>query len=187
MLDMAKAYGVLATGGHRAEINPLLTVTDFQGNILYQNDCALDPKNCHFPQVVPEGVAYQVTHVLKDNVARTPAFGPFSVLNIPNQEVAVKTGTTNNLRDNWTIGYTSNRLVATWVGNNDNTDELCCLWDYWSLTDLERYHANTVGSRPSPCFSPTRHDYFIKKLFYPPRRSASRRTTSSSAMQPNSF
>lgn len=121
MLDMAKAYGVLATGGHRAEINPLLTVTDFQGNILYQNDCALDPKNCHFPQVVPEGVAYQVTHVLKDNVARTPAFGPFSVLNIPNQEVAVKTGTTNNLRDNWTIGYTSNRLVATWVGNNDNT------------------------------------------------------------------
>lgn len=121
MLDMAKAYGVLATGGHRAEINPLLTVTDFQGNILYQNDCALDPKNCHFPQVIPEGVAYQVTHVLKDNVARAPAFGPFSVLNIPNQEVAVKTGTTNNLRDNWTIGYTSDRLVAAWVGNNDNT------------------------------------------------------------------
>jgi len=54
-------------------------------------------------------------------LARTPAFGPYSVLNIPGQEVAVKTGTTNSLRDNWTVGYTSNLLVAVWVGNNDNT------------------------------------------------------------------
>ena len=58
---------------------------------------------------------------MSDNQARSPAFGAFSVLNIPSQQVAVKTGTTNSMKDNWTIGYTSDRLVATWVGNNDNT------------------------------------------------------------------
>ncbi len=121
MLDMTTAYGVLANGGYRITPNPILEVKDLNGNLLYQNVCAKTPEVCHFPQVVPPEIAYQVTHVLKDPIARTPAFGSFSVLGIPNQEVAVKTGTTNNLRDNWTIGYTSNRVVATWVGNNDNS------------------------------------------------------------------
>ena len=121
MLDMSTAYGVLANGGFRVTVNPILEVTDLDGKILYTNICASDPAKCHFPQAIPPGIAYQVTHVLKDNVARTPAFGPFSVLSIPNQEVAVKTGTTNNLRDNWTIGYTSDRVVSAWVGNNDNS------------------------------------------------------------------
>jgi membrane carboxypeptidase/penicillin-binding protein len=58
---------------------------------------------------------------LSDNNARSAAFGASSVLNVPGKTVSVKTGTTNNLRDNWTIGYTPNLLVATWVGNNDNT------------------------------------------------------------------
>ena len=57
---------------------------------------------------------------MSDNAARTPAFGANSVLNIPGQEVAVKTGTTNSLRDNWTFGYTQDYVVGTWVGNNNN-------------------------------------------------------------------
>ena len=62
-----------------------------------------------------------INDILADNVARMPAFGANSLLNIPGEKVAVKTGTSNDLRDNWTIGYTSNFLVAVWVGNNDNS------------------------------------------------------------------
>jgi len=120
MIDLAQAYTVFADQGKKIEINPILEVKNYQGKVLYRNQCALD-QHCQTEKILDPAVAYQVTHVLKDNRARTPAFGPFSVLNIPGQEVAVKTGTTNNLRDNWAIGYTSNRLVATWVGNNDNS------------------------------------------------------------------
>jgi penicillin-binding protein 1C len=76
---------------------------------------------CPTTSVVSSSVAYQITDILSDNSARAPAFGTHSVLNIPSQQVAVKTGTTNSLRDNWTFGFTSDYLVATWVGNNDNT------------------------------------------------------------------
>ncbi len=121
MSDMAVAYGTLANLGNKVELNPILKITDNQGQIMYQNNCALSGQNCPTDQVLDPRVAYQVTHVLADNVARTPAFGQYSQLNIKGQQVAVKTGTTNNLRDNWTLGYTSDYLVATWVGNNDNT------------------------------------------------------------------
>ena len=73
-------------------------------------------------KILPPNVAYLLTDILSDNRARTPAFGTNSWLNIPQHpHVAVKTGTTQNLRDNWTIGYTPDYLVAVWVGNNDNT------------------------------------------------------------------
>jgi len=70
---------------------------------------------------LPEEVAYIISNILSDNGARTAAFGASSELVIPNKTVSVKTGTTNNLRDNWTIGFTPDFLVTTWVGNNDNT------------------------------------------------------------------
>jgi membrane carboxypeptidase/penicillin-binding protein PbpC len=67
-------------------------------------------------------VAFLITDILKDNDARSPAFGSNSALVIPgHSEVAVKTGTSNNLRDNLTIGYNQNYVVAVWVGNNDNS------------------------------------------------------------------
>ena len=82
----------------------------------------------HFPlayaadKVIDSQVALLITDILSDNQARTPAFGPHSWLNITDHpEVAVKTGTTQNLRDNWTIGYNADVLAAVWVGNNDNT------------------------------------------------------------------
>lgn len=71
--------------------------------------------------VIPPEAAYLTSHILLDNNARSAAFGQSSQLVIPNQVVSVKTGTTNDLRDNWTLGYTPERLVAVWVGNNDNT------------------------------------------------------------------
>lgn len=135
MADMTEVYGTFANLGKHIPLNPILEVTDYNGTIYYQNHCALnysDRRNninnqdnqnsdCLGEQAIKPETAYLITNILSDNVARTPAFGPFSTLQIPNQEVAVKTGTTNNLRDNWTIGYTTERLVAVWVGNNDNT------------------------------------------------------------------
>ena len=121
MIDLAQAYAVFAANGEKIPINPILEIKDAKGKVLYQNPCVFHTADCQKERVINPGVAYEVTHILKDNQARTPAFGPMSVLYIPGQEVAVKTGTTNNMRDNWTIGYTSDRLVAVWVGNNDNS------------------------------------------------------------------
>lgn len=121
MTDMAELYGTFANEGYTIPLNPILEIKDSEGNVLYRNTCVLDHVACAGRKTLDPRVAYQITDVLSDNRARTPAFGPQSDLVIPNQQVSVKTGTTNNLHDNWTIGYTSDRLVAVWVGNNDNT------------------------------------------------------------------
>ncbi|MFH2022098.1 MAG: PBP1A family penicillin-binding protein [Patescibacteria group bacterium] len=119
MMDMTSAYGVFATNGFKVPINPIIKVTNYQGKVLYENPCVIN-NFCQKERVLSAQTAYLITNILSDNQARTPAFGPISSLYIPGQEVAVKTGTTNSLRDNWTIGYTSDRLVGVWVGNNDN-------------------------------------------------------------------
>ena len=72
-------------------------------------------------KAISEETAFIISHILQDNNARASAFGSFSELVIPNKSVSVKTGTTDDLRDNWTIGYTPNFMVAVWVGNNDFT------------------------------------------------------------------
>ena len=115
MTDLAVVYGVLANSGVRVDLNPILEVKDSTGKILEKNLQGQETP------VLNPGVAFLLTNILSDNSARTPAFGPASQLFIPNRSVAVKTGTTQNLRDNWTIGYTPSRLVAVWVGNNDNS------------------------------------------------------------------
>lgn len=114
MTDMATAYGVFAAAGQKADLHAILKVTDSHNRVLQE-------ANFQHTEIINPDIAYLITNILADNNARTPAFGPHSDLNIPGSTVAVKTGTTNNLRDNWTIGYTQNRLVAVWVGNNDNT------------------------------------------------------------------
>lgn len=120
MTDMAELYSTFANYGQTVELNPILEVKNYKGEVLYRNTCALDHKGCPQNQTLDKKVAYYISDVLSDNKARTPAFGPRSVLYIPNQQVAVKTGTTNNLRDNWAIGYTTDYLAAVWVGNNNN-------------------------------------------------------------------
>jgi membrane peptidoglycan carboxypeptidase len=76
---------------------------------------------CLSSSVLDPRVAFQITDILKDNSARTPSFGSNSLLVIPKHpEAAVKTGTSNDLRDNVTVGYTKDYLVAVWVGNNNN-------------------------------------------------------------------
>ncbi len=115
MLDMATVYGVLANAGSRINLHPILVIRDSFGKIL--------EKLTEFPEtkVFDPKIAYLISDILADNNARAPAFGFRSDLFIPNHQIAVKTGTTNNMRDNWTVGYSPDRLVAVWVGNNDNS------------------------------------------------------------------
>lgn len=120
MVELATAYSAFANQGKATTLNPILEIKKNTGEIVYRNTCALDHIGCPSKQAFDPRVAFLISNILSDNRARTPAFGPLSALYIPGQEVAVKTGTTNNLRDNWTIGYTSDRLVSVWVGNNDN-------------------------------------------------------------------
>jgi membrane carboxypeptidase/penicillin-binding protein len=120
MLNMATAYGVFANGGYRIDLHPILKVTDPNGKILEQYTPPDSP--IFGKKVIPPGVAFIISDMLLDNNARLTAFGPSSQLRIgKNLPVSVKTGTTNDYRDNWTIGYTPSFVVAVWVGNNDNT------------------------------------------------------------------
>lgn len=121
MRDMAQVYGTFANGGVTVPLSPFREVRRYDGEVLYRNPCVDAVEPCNGKRVLRPLTAYHITSILTDNQARSPAFGPRSVLYIPNQEVAVKTGTTNSLRDNWTAGYTTDRVVMTWVGNNDNT------------------------------------------------------------------
>ncbi|HYK08001.1 MAG TPA: transglycosylase domain-containing protein, partial [Candidatus Eisenbacteria bacterium] len=115
MLDMATAYGTLANLGQRVDINPILKITDSNGTVLEEK------KSASGEQVLDKGVAFILGDILADNTARSWEFGSNSPLKIDNHFVSVKTGTTDNKRDNWTDGYTPNFVVITWVGNNDNT------------------------------------------------------------------
>jgi len=139
LIDLAHAYTTLANYGRRPELSSILKVTNYKGKVLKQNECIFGKENlvekveqveaagvakpnCEGEQVLDGRVAYLLIDILKDNDARAPAFGSFSQLVIPNHnEVAVKTGTSNDLRDNWTIGFNQDYLVAVWVGNNDNS------------------------------------------------------------------
>ncbi|MDP3955151.1 MAG: PBP1A family penicillin-binding protein [bacterium] len=124
MTDMAVVYGTLANRGMRVDLNPILEVKDYKGRVLQKLPC--EAGSCSAGEIegqraLSPQIAYLLTDILADNNARTPTFGPRSQLVVPNHTVAVKTGTTNNLKDNWTIGYTPSLLSVVWVGNNDNS------------------------------------------------------------------
>ena len=114
MLNMAESFGVLANNGYKLPINSYLKIESNEGAKLKE----LIPFKI---KEIDSGIAYIVSDILSDNFARQYAFGPGSTLEIPGYKVAVKTGTTNDKKDNWTIGYTPDFLVTVWVGNNDNT------------------------------------------------------------------
>lgn len=112
LLDMVSAYGVFAANGLKSPPVSILTITDPEGNIIEENKKT--------PQrVLEENVANTINSILSDNEARSPIFGRNSLLNIPGYQVAVKTGTTQEFKDGWTIGYTPSITVGVWVGNNN--------------------------------------------------------------------
>jgi membrane peptidoglycan carboxypeptidase len=116
MTDMNVAFGSLANLGIRQDLTPIVKVVD-------KNDKVLEEyKYVPGKRVLSAESGYIISQILSDDGARSMVFGSGSMLNIKKHpEVAVKTGTTNDLRDNWTIGYTPDYVVTTWVGNNDNS------------------------------------------------------------------
>ncbi|MCX6701857.1 MAG: transglycosylase domain-containing protein [Candidatus Zambryskibacteria bacterium] len=114
LLDMASAYGVFATEGMETPYTSILKVEDKNGKVLEEIKPELN-------RVLDAEVARKISDILSDNVARTPLYGADSVIYFGDREVAVKTGTTNNYKDAWILGYTPSVVVGTWAGNNDNT------------------------------------------------------------------
>ena len=114
MIEIAGAYSIFANLGEKVKINPILEVNNYLGEKIYQ-------KVVESEKVIGEKETFLINNALSDDQARTPIFGANSLLKIGGKTVAVKTGTTNDLKDNWCIGWTPTYLVAVWVGNNNNT------------------------------------------------------------------
>lgn len=114
LLDMTSAYGVFANDGVRVPYASILKIEDTKGNVLEE----YTPKST--PVLNPES-ARRISDILSDNVARTPLFGANSLVYFGGRDVAAKTGTTNDNKDAWLIGYTPSIVVGAWAGNNENT------------------------------------------------------------------
>jgi 1A family penicillin-binding protein len=114
LLDMTSAYGVFATDGVRYPPTAILKITDSTGKVIEDDTQPVGS------QVLPANIAEEINDILSDPVARAP-LGENALLSFPGRDVAVKTGTTDNYRDAWTIGYTPNLVVGQWVGNDDDT------------------------------------------------------------------
>ncbi|MEI8232288.1 MAG: transglycosylase domain-containing protein [bacterium] len=185
MTDMTTAFGVFANQGVKVPLHAILKVEDNTGKVLEEYNPADGLRTGE--KVLSEETSFLISHILSDNNARSSAFGTNSVLNVPGKTVSVKTGTTNNLRDNWTIGYTPTLLVATWVGNNDNSPMSYVasgvtgaspIWQKimkYALKDVKTpglvkpegiegasvcSNSGTLPTPESPC--ETRYEYFIK-------------------------
>ena len=115
LLQLTSAYATLATGGIRYELSSINDISDFKGKNIFKKVRTQEKK------VFSPEVSFLISHILSDNNARLDEFGPNSYLNISGKTVSVKTGTTDDKRDNWAIGYTKSITVGVWVGNNDNS------------------------------------------------------------------
>ncbi|MDO8486940.1 MAG: penicillin-binding protein [Candidatus Curtissbacteria bacterium] len=118
LLELANGYGTLAAAGTYHDPISILKVEDRSGKVLEE---VKDEKDVRGRDVLGKDITFLISHILSDNNARADAFGLGSFLNIPGKTVAVKTGTTDDKRDNWTVGYTPSAVVGVWVGNNDNS------------------------------------------------------------------
>jgi len=114
MTELSQAYSIFANLGEKVEINPIYKIDNYLGENIYK-------KEKEMKNVVDPNLALTINNILSDDQARSPIFGLNSKLKIEGKTVAVKTGTTNNLKDNWCIGWTPSYLVSTWVGNNDGS------------------------------------------------------------------
>ena len=114
LLEITNAYGVFADNGIYHKQQGILEVRD-------RDDSVLEKFSLSETEVLPEPVTTLISSMLSDNVARTPSYGAASALYFKDRPVAVKTGTTNDYKDVWVIGYTPSIVIGMWAGNNDNT------------------------------------------------------------------
>ncbi len=178
LYDLVHAYGAFANGGEKVEPVSILKV-EKDGKTLYE------AKQAKKQRVLTEEVAFLMNHVLYDNNARLLTFGSNSFLNMSGRSIAVKTGTTNDKRDNWTVGWSTKAVVGVWVGNNDNSPmkEVASgvtgaspIWRKIMLKTWEKYkgeeftapsgvearQVDTVSGYPEHDGYPARADYFVR-------------------------
>ena len=180
LLELTSAFSVFASGGLKREVFSILEIKDFKGKIIFK------PKTKKEKKVLSKEVSFLISHILSDNNARIEVFGPNSFLNIPGKTVAVKTGTSDDKRDNWAVGFTKSIVVGVWVGNNDNSPMnpkiasgvtgASSIWHYLMRKILEKYSDGIIdkpekvkaleidaflGGLPKEGF-PTRVEYFIE-------------------------
>jgi len=179
LLDTTTAYSAFANGGLKVQPVSILKVEDKDGRVLFEH------KQVEGKRVMTTGEAFLINDVLSDNNARLLAFGVNSLLNT-GKAIAVKTGTTNDQRDNWTIGWSQEIMVGVWVGNNDNTQMTKVasgitgaspIWrriiftaldkgygaPAWTVpSDIEQVEVDLVSGYPKHDDFPARTDYFLK-------------------------
>jgi 1A family penicillin-binding protein len=151
LLDVVSSYGVFANEGTRYTPSAIRKITDSSGKILF------DEKK-RGEEVLNPFVTHSITDILSDNTARSPAFGSNSLLHFPSRDVAVKTGTTNDYRDAWIVGYTPSIVVGAWAGNNDNTEMekrvagfiIAPLWNSFMQEFFKKNPENEIFKKPLP-------------------------------------
>jgi len=169
LLDGTSAFSVFANDGMRNSSTAILEIRTSTGGVF-------DEKPKIQQQVLDQNIARKINSILSDNTARTPVFGGRSPLYIPGRTVAAKTGTTQEYRDGWTMGYTPSLAAGVWAGNNDNTAMrpgaagvfvAAPIWNSFMKEALSRYPnesfvAYEKDSVPTPMVS----GEFNKKITY---------------------
>ncbi|MFZ6034867.1 MAG: transglycosylase domain-containing protein [Patescibacteria group bacterium] len=179
LLDLTSAFSVFASSGKKRDVSAITQITDFKGKNIYKK-VRIQEK-----QVLTPEAAFLISHILSDNNARAAEFGLNSYLNIPGKTVAVKTGTTDDKRDNWAVGYTKTITVGVWAGNNDNSPMNQKIASgatgassifYYTMTNLLKKFGDGIPDKPDKVKAiqidsylgglpkdgyPTRSEYFI--------------------------
>ncbi len=149
LLEHTSVYGVFANDGVRMEPTAILRVEDSDGSVLEEW------KQSKGKRVVDANVVRTLSHVLSDNAARAPVFGANSPLSLGDRPVAAKTGTTNNNRDAWLMGYTPSLSVGVWAGNNDNTEMTKSAGGFSAAGPIwNAFMKRVIGSNPIETFTP---------------------------------
>ncbi len=166
LIELTRGFSVFANQGELVPTTSIICVLDNENNIIYEyeNNCpntferrsvSRTTQSVHRRSspltVLDPRIAYLMTDILSDNAARSQAFGSNSPLLLNNIPAAVKTGTTDDVKDNWTVGYTANVAVGVWVGNNDgqpmrNTSGIEGAAPIWNRTMSAIYANNTYLS-----------------------------------------
>jgi membrane peptidoglycan carboxypeptidase len=165
LIEMVGAYGVFANEGTKTDLTSIMRIEDSHGNVLEEH--TTNPT-----RVLDREIALTISDILNDNVARTPLYGSNSLLYFPGRDVAAKTGTTNDKRDAWIVGYTPNLAVGAWAGNNDNRsmNELSGLiitpmWREFMDVALEKYPQESF---PEPTATPSDIKPILRGVWFDP-------------------
>ncbi len=147
LLDMTTAYATFASEGIKRPAVRILRIEDLSGKVL--EEFKDQPKS-----VLAANTARLISDILSDNTARTPSFGAGSPLFFPERDVAAKTGTTNDYRDAWVLGYTPELVVGAWAGNNDNTPMSKNVAGYIIAPLWRSFFEKALNGKPATEFTP---------------------------------